>query len=163
EDCWQYFPTCNDLLFAMTSLHGNKVSLVWCLAGSLLFSLGALAATPADALAPQATTNVPAVLIPVPTKPKSPVDIFRELLAMSPVERRRALTNRPPEVQKRILAKVLEYESLKPEEREVRLRATELQWYLVPLMSTSPTNRAAQLARVPVELQKLVESRLAYW
>src|ERR1700722_4130702 len=41
--------------------------------------------------------------------PRSPVDFFRQLLAMSPDERDNFLTNHPPEIRKRILAKVAEY------------------------------------------------------
>ena len=94
---------------------------------------------------------------------KSPVEIFRNLLAMTPAERRESLSNRPPEIQKKLLAKVREYESLRPDERELRLRATELQWYLQPLMSTAPTNRAAWLERIPDDMRRLVEDRLARW
>ena len=53
---------------------------------------------------------------------------------MTPDERENFLTNRPPEIRKRILAKVGEYEALDPDERELRLRATELRWYLMPLL-----------------------------
>jgi len=94
---------------------------------------------------------------------KSPVASFRELLAMTLEERRTAVAERPPETQKRILAKVREYLSLKPDERELRLRATELRWYLLPLLSTPPTNRIAQLTSIPPELHKSVKSRLAQW
>ena len=74
------------------------------------------------------------------------MDFFRQLLAMTPDERDNFLTNRPPEIRARILAKVGEYEALDPNERELRLRATELRWYLMPLLRESPTNRAVQLA-----------------
>ncbi len=67
-------------------------------------------------------------------KPQSPVDFFRQLLAMSPAERNNSLTNRPPESRARILAKVREYQALDPDERELRLRATDLRWYLTPLL-----------------------------
>jgi hypothetical protein len=149
--------------FAMNFTAGKKLSLIISLAGGLatglLWSHGALAGA-ADALVPPGATgtNIPAL-----PKLKSPVDTFRSLLAMSPVERRRTLANRPPEVQKRILAKLLEYDSLKPGERELRLRATELQWYLLPLMSSPATNRAAQLAIIPDEQRKLVKARLERW
>src|SRR5204863_5325794 len=86
----------------------KKFSLILSLMAGLVLWHGANAGTPAEVPArPLAAsdTNVPAVLIP---KLKSPVEAFRNLLAMSPAERRRALTNRPPEVQKRILAKLLE-------------------------------------------------------
>src|SRR4051794_15374769 len=86
-----------------------------------------------------------AVAPPLPSVPtlKSPVDRFRELLALSPMERRRSLTNRPIDLQRRTLAKLREYDALSPNERQLRLQATELRWYLRPLMELSPTNRAA--------------------
>ena len=102
------------------------------------------------------------ILPPTPTL-RSQVVLVRNLLAMSPAERRQSLTNRPPEVQKRILAKLREYESLKPNERELRLRATELQWYLQPLMSLPRTNREPHLAMIPEEQRKLVAERLERW
>ncbi|HZL13665.1 MAG TPA: DUF3106 domain-containing protein [Verrucomicrobiae bacterium] len=94
---------------------------------------------------------------------KSPVDFFRQLLAMTPDERAKFLTNRPPEIRARILAKVNEYEALDPNERELRLRATELRWYLMPLLHASPTNRAARLAQVPDNIRDVVENRLTEW
>ena len=81
-----------------------------CLGGCFLFSISTLlaAGTNSPRFSP-ALTNLPPPLLP---RLQSPVDTFRELLAMSPIERRRSLTNRPPEVQKRILAKLREYEVL---------------------------------------------------
>lgn len=99
---------------------------------------------------------------PVPLL-RSPVDSFRELLALSPEERKKAIADRPPETQKRILAKVREYLSLKPDQRELRLRATELRWYVLPLLNTPATNRAAQLIFIPPELRKPITDRLAQW
>jgi hypothetical protein len=120
------------------------------------------------------STNVPAsvkllsvrtnfVMPPLPPAPQSPVKIFRELLAMSPQERNNYLTNRPPEIRERVLAKVNEYLALDPDERELRLRATELRWYLMPLLRGSPTNRDAQLSRVPDDIRGLVKTRLIQW
>ncbi len=124
-------------------------------------------------LAAETVTNVPAPhkLFLAPThrlsrprpSAKSPVDTFRELLAMAPEAREHYLTNRPPKVAARILAKVDEYEALDPNERELRLRATELRWYLLPLMHHSPTNRAAQLAGVPDDIRDLVRDRVGQW
>ena len=122
-------------------------------------------------LAVAATTNAPTApsdiskILPMPPiiEQKSPVTLFRNLLAMTPGERRQSLSNRPPEVQKKLLAKLREYESLKPDERAVRLRATEIQWYLQPLMSLPRTNREARLAMIPEDLRKLVEERLNRW
>ena len=97
------------------------------------------------------------------TPPRSPVDFFRQLLAMSPDEREIALTNKPPEIRERILAKVAEYEALDPDARELRLRATELSYYLTPLLRAAPADRATLLAKVPDDLRELVQSRLEQW
>jgi len=106
---------------------------------------------------------MPAPEIPVPPAMKSPVDFFRELLAMTPSQRAQALTNRPPETRKLILAKVREYLSLNADELELRLKATELEWRLVPLMKASPTNRAPQLAALSEDDRKMIEARLKEW
>ena len=82
---------------------------------------------------------------------------------MTPAEREEALTNRTPAIRVRILAKVGEYAALDPDARELRLRATELRWYLLPLLHEAPTNRAARLAVIPSDLQPLVQNRLRQW
>jgi hypothetical protein len=82
---------------------------------------------------------------------------------MTPDEREAYLTNRPLQIRERILAKVGEYEALDPNERELRLRATELRWYLLPLMQEPPDQRAARLAEVPADMSELVKSRLNQW
>jgi hypothetical protein len=94
---------------------------------------------------------------------RSPVAYFRNLLSLSPKERADFLANRPPEIRARILAKVSEYEALDPDERELRLRATELRWFLMPLLQTAPTNRDQQLAQVPDDVRPLVKDRLTQW
>ena len=119
---------------------------------------GPQAAGTVPAQPPLPPTNQP----PIPTA-KSPVDTFRELLAMSPAERRQSLTNRPADLQKQILAKVREYETLRPNERELRLKATELRYYLLPVLSSPATNRTAQLAYIPEQARKLVIVRLRQW
>jgi hypothetical protein len=103
------------------------------------------------------------LLPPPPTTPPSPVNFFRQLLAMSPAERNNSLSNRPPEVRARLLAKVREYQALDTDERELRLRATELRWQLMPLFRAAPETRAARLAQVPDDLRELVKSRLNQW
>jgi hypothetical protein len=105
----------------------------------------------------------PAPAIPIPPLPQSPVKFFRQLLAMTAPERENYLTNRPLEIRDRILAKVREYLALGPDERELRLCATELRWYLLPLLRESPPDREARLAQVPDELRDLVRSRLEQW
>ena len=136
--------------------------LALCTAGQLaIFHLSASAAGSTNPPSPATMGAVPAILIPPP--PESPVVYFRQLLTMAPKERSDSLTNRAPEVRARILDKVGEYLALDPNERELRLRATELRWYLMPLFQTAPADRAAVLVQVPDELRELVTSRLARW
>jgi hypothetical protein len=104
-----------------------------------------------------------AEVLAAPAAGKSPVAAFRELLNMEPAERTKALANRSEETRKRILAKIREYQSLKPEERKLRLTVTELGYYLRPLMQTPATNRAAQIALIPAEYRELVQVRLEKW
>jgi hypothetical protein len=136
--------------------------------GWLIFGpAGALAAFPlfagttADAPPPvilfSASTNA------VPPHQTAPVEFFRALLVMTPEERGQQLVIYPPPIRERLVAKIQEYEQLGPNERELRLRATELRWYLLPLLRESPTNRAVQLAQVPDDLRDLVKSRLGLW
>jgi hypothetical protein len=94
---------------------------------------------------------------------KSPVEIFRELLAQNPAERAAFLAKRTPESQKLIVAKLQEYESLPPEQRELRLQVTELRWYLLPLMKAPVASRSEELGRIPEGPRKLVQDRLDKW
>jgi len=125
--------------------------------GWLLLALGLIAGPRAAT----AATNPPA-LPPVP-QASAPVEIFRTLLALPPAERKAYLAARPPETQQRILAKLREYESLKPDQRELRLRATELRWFLLPLLSAAATNRPAELAALPESIRQSVADRLREW
>ncbi len=110
--------------------------------------------------APRLNSSAPP---PLPPTVQSPVAFFRQLLAMSPAERNQSLTNRSPDSRARILAKVREYQALGPDERELRLRATELRWYLMPLLRSPAAERAARLAQVPPDFRELARTRLAQW
>lgn len=93
----------------------------------------------------------------------SPVEKFRKILAMTPAERDKFLTIYPPETRDRILEKVQQYQLLPPDFRELRLRVTELRWYLLPLLKTPATNRAERLSRIPEPYRKMVAARLQEW
>ena len=82
---------------------------------------------------------------------------------MTPSERAKALAARPAENRKQILAKVREYQSLSPTQRELRLQVTELRWYLWPLMNSYSSNRTARLEHIPAAVRPQVEERLAAW
>jgi hypothetical protein len=142
-------------------LHQTFLWLVFCMAGAaFVFPLAAEDTT--NDFGPLKSFSMSANLPPSP-QAQSPVDFFRQLLAMEPQEREEFLTNRPPAVRERILAKVSEYQALNADERELRLRATELRWYLEPLLHLASTNRVAQLAQMPEDLRDLAKNRLIEW
>ncbi len=93
----------------------------------------------------------------------SPVETFRKLLAMTPDEREQFMKIYPTEIRTGLARKIQEYQLLPPQLRELRLRVTELRWYLLPLMKTNATARAEQLQTIPEPYRKLVADRLQEW
>lgn len=100
---------------------------------------------------------------PLPPPGDSPVALFRKLLASSPAERGAAITNRAARHQAIIRRRLAAYEAMSPGQREERLLATELYWYLAPLLRQPADDRAAALARVPANWRATVTARLAVW
>ncbi len=92
-----------------------------------------------------------------------PMDYFRQLLALNGAEREQALAEKPEHMRKFLMDRLKEYDALTPEERELRLRVTQLRWYLRPLMEVSATNRTERLEKIPEADRKLVEERLQLW
>ena len=125
----------------------------------LAVALVVSAQTPSRAQ-PVVTTAPISLMTPVP---QCPVVFFRQLLAMTPGERAQSLANRSPESRARIMAKIHEYLAMDPNDRELRLRATELRWYLTPLFRMQPVDRADRLNQIPPEFHDLINSRLAEW
>ena len=93
----------------------------------------------------------------------SPVEAFRKLLSMTPAERDQCLTNYPAALRQRILDKVEQDQMLPVDFRELRLRVTELRWYLLPLLETPPEQREEKLKTVPEPYRDLVRARLEEW
>jgi hypothetical protein len=128
----------------------------------LLIALGACPGFFAEAPAQTAAASAGQASAAAPLM-RSPVELFRQLLAMKPVEREKFLADRPADKRTGLLEKIQEYEAMKPEERELSLGATELQSYLEQFVNTAPTNRAAQLAAVPEPYRKIISDRLNVW
>jgi hypothetical protein len=93
----------------------------------------------------------------------SPVQVFREVLVMTPDERESFFIIRPPVLREPIEAKINEYLALPAEERELRLQATELRHYLTLLMAAPVTNHPALLAQIAEPMRTLVRARLDVW
>lgn len=134
-------------------------------AGTLLLQGGPVGGqVPTAEISPehgQAATN--RVVRQIAVKPVSPVAYFRELLAMSPAEQARALADKPAERQQTLRAKLQEYEAMTPEERELRLRLTEIRWLLIPLMKMTSVERTVPLAGMPAWDREMIERRLKVW
>ncbi|MCC7376481.1 MAG: DUF3106 domain-containing protein [Verrucomicrobiales bacterium] len=104
-----------------------------------------------------------AVPPPFPPLPASPVKIFRQLLAMTPEERDRALAPRA-EAQREVLrSRLAEYSALPEAQREDRLRATDLYWHFQQLLRRSGAERDTLLASAPEILRPILAERLAIW
>ncbi|MCU0772084.1 MAG: DUF3106 domain-containing protein [Verrucomicrobia bacterium] len=94
---------------------------------------------------------------------KSPIAYFRELLVMTEGERFAELERRPEAQRAGLQAKIEEYAALPATERELRLRATELRFFLLPLMQLPAEERQKRLSSVPEDIRDLVEDRLVQW
>ena len=125
------------------------------LIGSGVLMSPSVGQTSGGAPVPQVQTEVNA--------PLPPVDFFRQLLAMAPLDQERALVDRPLEKREALKAKIAEYSKMPASEREWRLRMTELRFYLAPLMKRSRGDRIGLLAGVPEHLRELVSERLDQW
>lgn len=103
-----------------------------------------------------------ATLPPVP-KVRTPTERFRELLAANPEQREILLARRAPAARGLIEAKLREFGSLRPDEREIRLRLAQFQDALRSLLPLAPADRAPLMASVPDEDLPWIEERLAAW
>jgi hypothetical protein len=104
-----------------------------------------------------------------PPLPPSPIQQFRDWLAMSPADREKAVAAWPEEKRKVLLEKLRTYEALPAAERDRRLQMAEFRWYLRPLMGLPPKERTNTLQFVPpalkhlIEERYLIEERLRHW
>ncbi|MCW5558269.1 MAG: DUF3106 domain-containing protein [Verrucomicrobiae bacterium] len=133
-----------------------------------LLCLGILSALlPPAAAAAEPPAQTPAIRVPTPPpKPparKSPTDLFRELLGKPPADRTAFLAGRSPAARDLIESKLREFEALTPDQRELRLRVAELQFYLSPLLRAPVEERPRLLGATPAEIRPLLEKRLQTW
>lgn len=125
----------------------------------LLVVVAVMAWTSNVALIAADSANAPALV--VTNIGPSPVQQFRELLALDSKTRAERLELRPPGMREPIEAKVNEYLALPADEREARLQATELRHYLMLLLPLP--NRLALAAQIPEPMRSVVEARLTKW
>ncbi len=133
------------------------------IAGELAFAQQIRQSAPPAADSPSARSLPPIPVASAMASAKARIDFFRRLLALSPTEREQALAAKSEKQRTEIKSKLQEYESLSADEREMRLRFTQLHSYLEPLIRAAPTNRADQLELLPEDDRKIVEERLRHW
>jgi uncharacterized protein DUF3106 len=110
-------------------------------------------------------TNPPAaVSTPTPPPlPPTPVDTFRRVLGMSAPEREKFLGTLSPEKRQVVLLKLDEYQGMPAEEREKRLRALQVRFWVRQLIRLPQSNRVERLVALQPAVRQLVEARLAEW
>jgi hypothetical protein len=137
----------------------------WTLAvlGGLAWNSAVAEPAPPAPLAPPALLSSEVHSPPIPPVPTPPVDVFRELLAMNLEERKQALMERPVSHRRILMAKLREYDLLPAEQRELRLRVTELRWHLIPLMKLPPAERGPRLERLSEDDRRILLPRLEEW
>jgi hypothetical protein len=99
----------------------------------------------------------------LPPIPPSPIEEFRRWLQMSEADRDQALAGYTAAKQEILKRKLQTYASMPAEDREARLRALELRWYLQPLMTKSPAERGNFLQMIPERLHRDIIARLEHW
>jgi len=122
---------------------------------ALLFSSLGLIAAPAPKLPPHPLSH--------PSAYRSPLEAFRKLLVMSPEQRQAELSKRSARSAKLLQRKLAEYDAMEPGLRELRLQATELGYYLNPLLTRSKKEREISLKHMPQKFASLIRVRLEKW
>ena len=99
----------------------------------------------------------------LPPIPPSPIEEFRSWLKMSEDECAKVLATYPVAKQEVLKRKLQAYASMPAEERDARLHALELRWYLEPLIVKPTAERGSFLQMIPERLHREVTARLQHW
>jgi hypothetical protein len=126
----------------------------------IAFLLALVAALAGNSVSAIAQTNSGPAPAPFNIGP-SPVQQFRELLTVSDQEREDRITLHPPGMREPIEAKVRAYLELPADERELRLQATELRYYLLLLLPM--TNWSMVVTQIAEPMRTVVNDRLVEW
>ena len=98
-----------------------------------------------------------------PASNRSPLEFFRQLLAMDAAARGAKLAGLSTKSRAALQRKLAEYDALSPGARELRLQATELRYFLRPLLGLERDFRNRAVAALPEKFRSLVAARLVQW
>jgi len=111
--------------------------------------------------AADAPSELPAALRP--PIPPSPIEEFRRWLKMSDDDRNQVIATYSPAKQEILKRKIQAYAAMPEAERDARLHALELRWYLEPLMVRASAERGKYLEMIPPRLHREINARLEHW
>jgi ureidoglycolate hydrolase len=127
----------------------------------VLVAFGALTANAQSVPAPPSARPQPPP--PLPPLTPSPVETFRMVLTTNEGGREAWLARKQASTRAAMEAKLREYAAMSAAEREARLQASQLRWYLPRLMKMKAPERTQVLAKIPQADRKLIEQRLGLW
>lgn len=108
----------------------------------------------------------PSTAPPEPPVARPPVQFFLELLAAAPARRDQLLATKSGPARELILRRIREFEALPAaarDEAQLNLRLAEFRFYLSPLLSAKPADRAALLAHSPEVYRPILSDRMLAW
>lgn len=129
----------------------------------MLFSILYLAVAVTGFSAVPPLPDLPPSPLTHPSVFKSPLEFFRKLLVMDASQRQVALAKRSDASRKVLERKLDEYDAMAPGLRELKLQATELRFYLHPLLTLPARQREISVAHIPEKFSALVKTRLEQW
>lgn len=159
---------------ATTLRHPLPFVAIACASSLMLLLVSALGSDPNQPPALPGTAETPATIRravkmppfpppPLPTRPPTPVDRLRTLLASTEPDRQKLLQERPERQRAYLQERLRELDVLAPAAREVQLRLLELRYYLSPLLRAAPADRPQLLQFVPARVRPALTTRLEAW
>lgn len=115
----------------------------------------------ANLVVAQPPTDRSSALLP-PLSP-SPIDLFRRLLATNETGRAQFMAGKSEPLRQYLENRISEFEAMPIDERDTKLQALELRWYIPQLMRLKAADRASRLLAIPEPMRSIIRQRLLQW
>lgn len=100
---------------------------------------------------------------PMPPLSPSPIDLFRRLLATNVTGRDQFMSGKSAAMRQYLESRIHEFEVMPADERNAKLQALELRWYMPRVMKLKPAERASRFETVPEPIRSIIRQRLLQW
>ena len=100
---------------------------------------------------------------PLPPLSPSPIDLFRRLLATNAAGRDQFMVGKSVPLRQYLDDRIRDFEAMPAEERNAKLQALELRWYMPHVMRLKPSERAPRLDTVSEPMRSIIRQRLLQW